>query len=272
MTNTTYVYGSNTLGESRDNDIVYIVSDHSRIYDLYTKLKKEHHDQDIVVFDPNGEPSKNTIYPRTMMPYIFSECIRHTTPAEGIWNYSHEVVEEIPLLFKGGIEAIIEGENQKGIFKLLQFIAMQRNIKIHNHAVVCDTSPDMFTKTGLCQLTGFNIYNKETKQFDTDYIIKIIGIATKLLGSPVTISINNVVYVEACIDTDESCGTIDEGIMPLGSMEDICCEDDMSLRDLLLIDETQKNPFSVILKNKNVDIRPNADIKYRVYGETRWDI
>ena len=268
---TAYKYGSNAIGESRDDDVVYIVSDHSRIHDLYEKLKKEHPEQDIVIFDFINEPSR-AIYPRTSIPHIFSECIRHTTLVKGIWNYSHEVVAEIPLLFKGGIEAIIEGEPQKGIFKLLQFIAMQRSIKIHNHAIVCDTNADMFTKSGLCQLTGIDIYNSETKQFDTECIIDIVEIASMLLGSPVAIDINKVVYVEACIDDANSCGTIDEGIMPLGNMEDVCCEDDMSLRDLLSIDETRENPFSVILKNKNVSIRPNADIKYRVYGETRWDV
>ena len=268
----TYKYGSNSIGESRDDDIVYIVSDHSRIRNLYERVKKEHPGQDIVIFDSISEPSRDTIYPHTSMPHIFSECIRHTTPAEDIWNYSHEVVPEIPLLFKGGIEAIIEGEIQKGIFKLLQFIAMQRSIRIHNHAIVCDTNAGMFTKSGLCQLTGIDIYNSERKQFNADSIINIVEIASMLLGTPVTIDINKVVYVEACIDDSESCGTIDEGVMPCGSMEDICCDDDMSLRDLLAIDETRDNPFSVILKNKNVSIRPNADIKYRVYGETRWDV
>ena len=268
----TYKYGSNSIGESRDDDIVYIVSDHSRIRNLYERVKKEHPGQDIVIFDSVSRLSRNVIYPSTSIPHIFSECIRHTTPAEGIWNYSHEVVAEIPLLFKGGIEAIIEGEPQKGVFKLLQYIAMQRNIRIHNHAIVCDTNADMFTKSGLCRLTGLDIYNSERKQFDTDCIIKIVEIASMLLGTPVTIDINKVVYVEACIDDSESCGTIDEGVIPLGNMEDVCCDDDMSLRDLLSIDETRENPFSMILKNKNVSIRANADIKYRVFGETRWDV
>jgi len=267
-----YKYGSHSIGESRDDDIVYVVSDHSRIHDLYEKLKKKHPEQDIFIFDSVNEPSRDTIYPRTSTSYIFSECVRLTTSAGGVRNYSHKVVAEIPLLFKGGIEAIIEGEIQKGIFKLLQFIAMQRNIRIHNHAIVCDTNADMFTKSGLCRLTGLDIYNSEMKQFDVDCIIDIVEIASGLLGSPVTIDINNVVYVEVCVDDSESCGTIDEGIMPRGNMEDVCCEDDMSLRDFLSIDETRGNPFSAILKNKNVSIQANADIKYRVYGETRWDI
>jgi len=269
-----YNYGSHTLGESRDDDRVYVVSDHSRhfrIHELYEKLKNEHPEQDIYVFDSKA-PLKDRIYPRTPIPHIFSECIRHTTPVEGIWNYSHEVVAEIQLLFKGGIESMIEGEPQKGIFKLLQFIAMQRNLIIDHHAVVCDTTADMFTKSGLCRLTGLDIYNSETKCFDVNYVSNIVEIASVLLGSPVIIDINNVVYIEACTDTSESCGTIDEGVMPLGNMEDVCCDDDMSLRDLLAIDENRENLFSTILKNENISIRSNADIKYRVYGETRWGI
>jgi len=269
-----YNYGSHTLGESKDDDRVYVVSDHSRhfrIHELYEELKNEHPEQDICVFDSKA-PLKDGIYPHTPIPHIFSECIRHTTPVEGIWNYSHKVVAEIQLLFKGGIESMIEGEPQKGIFKLLQFIAMQRNLIIDHHAVVCDTTADMFTKSGLCRLTGLDIYNSETKCFDVNYVSNIVEIASVLLGSPVIIDINNVVYIEACTDTSASCGTIDEGVMPFGNMEDVCCDDAMSLRDLLAIDENRENLFSTILKNENISIRSNADIKYRVYGETRWDI
>jgi len=277
-----YKYGSHTIGESKDDDIVVIVdsceSNSRTSENIYNEIKKQYSNIDLIILrkDRIKLDTKYAMYPHIDIPHIFIQCIESTTGAkisdEFPALHMQKFIKEIPLLFKTGIEAIIEGEPQKGIFKLLQFIAFQQARRSKNHAVIVDILPDMFMKSGLCKITGWNIYDPSTKCFDEIDLAHIIKEATALLGTPVVIDINKVVYIECCVDNDMDCGTIDEGEIRADDCTVDVDGETWNCRDLLKIDENKENVFSIILENANVDINRSSNIKYRAFGETRWAI